>query len=379
MNVSGLDDAELDRLLVGTAPLTKDGGEGMSRLLAEVAAFSAKPPAAQVETAHLRAMARLARGMDDLPPARGSAGGGARWALAEVAAFSAKPPAAQVETAHLRAMAEVARGVGGLPEPGQFPVVVAAKRPARGSALTHRRLALGLAVPALAAPLCVATLAAAGVSLPGPVRAPFDSMGITLPNQGRSGHTSAVVKSAPLRGPSCIFDRGVAAALGIGPGPLHGHVCGPAAGRGAGGPEQATAARRTVGAAHETRRHRIGSRRIVLAGLGQPPAADATAGRLLADSSAGQAPRIATPGRPAPPSGGHPSPPSAGGHPSPPAGGGHPSPPHGHPGPPSGGGHPSPPPGGGGHPSPPPVATAIRPGKGCGDKNHVHERVDECK
>ena len=367
MNVSGLDDSELDRLLVGRAPLTEDGGEGISRLLGEVAALSAEKPAGQVETAHLRAMARLARGMDDLPPA----GSGARWAIAEVAAFSAKPPAADVEAAHLRAMAELARGVGGWPDPWHSPAVVAAKRPPRGSPLTHRRLALGLVAPALAAPLCVATLAAAGVSLPGPVRAPFDSVGVTLPNQGGAGPTSAVVKSAPLRGPSCIFDRGVGAALGIGGAPLHGPACGPAAGRGGGEVKRASSATRKAGAAHETHRHRIGAHRIVLAGLGQPPAANAAAGRLFADSSAGQAPRIANPGPPASPSGGgHPSPPAgSGGHPSGPAGEGHPSAPHGHPSPPSEGGH----------PSPLPVASAIRPGKGCGDKNHVHERVDECK
>src|SRR6266516_2621492 len=106
MNVSDLDDGELDRLLVGRAPLTAEGREGISQLLAEVTAFSARPPAAEVEAAHLRAMTQLARGIDSLPPASGRAGGAAHRALAEVAAFSARPPAAEVEAAHLRAMAE---------------------------------------------------------------------------------------------------------------------------------------------------------------------------------------------------------------------------------------------------------------------------------
>jgi hypothetical protein len=331
--------------------------------LAELTAASAKPPPAEVEAAHLAAMTQLARGV----AVPGSAGGDAEveaWrVLAEVAGLSTKPPDAEVEAAHLGAMGELARAIGSPPEPMPPPVIMTTKR-----SLAHRRLALGLVAPTLALPLCVATLAAAGVGLPGAIRAPLDSIGITSSRQAQPDELRAAIQGDPIRDPGCVFDQDVATALGFGRARLQGHLCERAA-AGAAADHRASAANTEGGPAGHEGRHRV-----VLARLGEPPADAIPAGPLLANSNAGQASQ----GLVSAPSGGG-SPPSGTGRPERP-GGGHPapSPGSGRPAPTPGGGRPSSPPVGP-LPSPPPVALATRPGKGCGDKNHVHERADECK
>jgi hypothetical protein len=333
-------------------------------VLAELRAAAAKPPSTEVEAAHLAAMAQLARGI----ATPGSAGGGAdleAWrALAEVTALSAKPPAADVEVAHLGAMGKLSQAIGGSPEPVPPPAIMSMERP-----LTHRRLALGLVGPALALPLCVATLAAAGVGFPEAVRAPLNSIGIGLSEEGQSRELSAAIQRDPNRDRGCIFDQDVGVALGLGRARLDGRPCSRIAGT-AGADHRTDAARGTGGPGPSGGRHPV-----VLARAGEPPAAGASADNLVADATPGQASPVLV----SVPSGGaQRSRPSDNGHP--PRGGGHPAPS-------PGGGRPTQRPGGGEPSSPPvapvpsspPVALATRPGKGCGDKNHVHERADECK
>ena len=347
--------------LLGARWRDEGAHEGLREVLAQITAISTKPPDEEVEDAHLRRMIELARGA--------SAPGLAR-ALAEVTAFSTKQPSSAVTTAHLEAMTELAREIAGDPGTRRSPIAIATKPLPRERAAGHRRLALGL-VPALAAPLCIVGIAVAGVKLPSAVRAPFDAVGLGLPGQSRSG---AVVKEASINGSGCA--SGIAALRE--PLRVPGNLC-ERAGKG----ERAVEHRNPIAVPRNrpAPRHTHGNRAgIALAAVGRSASAGARAAspaRNLA-ASIGNSPL----GQQGPPPA-HPAPVAGGGHPGSPPGGGHPRlpPGGGHPGPPPGDGHPGPPPGGGPPATSPvshPPVGAVYPGKGCGDKNHVHEREGEC-
>jgi hypothetical protein len=273
-------------------------------------------------------------------PAIGSAG--LRRILGEVTAFSTKPPAAEIEAAHLSAMTELAQGIAAMveltgrtsaPESAGSPVIMATQPPE--TIPTPRRLALGLATPALATPLCIVALAFAGVSLPNSVRAPFDAAGIALPNQsGADAVKTAMERVVPYHKV-----------------PAHHRVH--------------VQLNRGATAVHEKVKHKApGSDGKAEDRGGGAPVLAAVGSSGPAEPSPSPAPAGAAVGTPPSPSGG--------GHPSPASGGGHPSPS-------SGGGHPSTPPLGGAPTKTLPVtAPEIRPGRGCGDANHLHLRAGEC-
>jgi hypothetical protein len=356
--VSRLDDIALDLLLGGDPPHSEGARERLRQALAQITAVSTKPPPSDVAAAHLRGMEELARGMAARPPDLAGV-------LAQVTAFSTKLPASEVTTAHLRAMTELAQGIAA--EPASSPVIMATKRPPQERPAAHKRFALALA-PALAAPLCIVGIAVAGVSLPPAVRAPFDTLGLGLPNQ----HPGAVIEKASAHATGCT--SGIAALRD--PLRVPGDPCEKGAANGRAPVERGhrNAAPREGATPHKGVGRPAG---VALAAVGNAGSAASRAVPVVGASavSAGHGPL----GQGEPPVG-QPSPPSGGGHPSAPSGGGH-SAPHsadGPPRPPSGGGHPGPSHGGG----PPPVAHSpagpVYPGKGCGDKNHVHEREGEC-
>jgi hypothetical protein len=258
--------------------------------------------------------------------------------LGAVTAFSAKPPPVDVEAAHLSAMNELARQIANPVGPGGRPVIMPAEPRMRAPA--QRRLAAGLVGPALAAPLCVVALAAAGVNLPGSLRAPFDAAGIALPNQAPGG-VRTVIERASTR-------QGV---------------------------EQAA-----LGVKHRILKHNVAKHRIARRAAdgmaraakeddhsGGGPALAASTGSGSENSGTGTGTASAEPvvvAQPTPPS---PAPTPAGGGSS---------------GPPAQGGSPSPQPQTSSTAKVAPVsppAPQIWPGRGCGDTNHVHARVDECK
>jgi hypothetical protein len=354
---SRLDDIALDLLLGGDPPHSEGARERLRQALAQITAVSTKPPPSYVAAAHLRGMEELARGMTRPPDL-------AR-VLAQVTAFSTKLPASEVTTAHLRAMTELAQGIAA--EPASSPVIMATKRPRRERPAAHRRFALALA-PALAAPLCIVGIAVAGVSLPPAVRAPFDTLGVGLPNQ----HSGAVVEKASAHATGCT--SGIAALSH--PLRVPGDLCEKAAANRRAPVEQGhrNTAPREAAAAHKGVGRPAG---VALAAVGNAGSAASRAAPAVGASAApaGHGPL----GQGGPPIG-PPSPSSGGGHPSTPSGGGHPAPPSagGPPSPPSGGGHPGPAHGGGPPPVAHPPAGPVYPGKGCGDKNHVHEREGEC-
>jgi len=91
--------------------------------------------------------------------------------------------------------------------------------------MTPKRLALALAGLASTALLCTAGLAVAGVSLPDAARAPFDQVGITLPNQSNADAVQAVIEGTPPSGRGCAFGQEVAAAASNGHSQGQGNPC----------------------------------------------------------------------------------------------------------------------------------------------------------
>jgi hypothetical protein len=81
--------------------------------------------------------------------------------------------------------------------------------------MTPKRLAL-LPAAILVAVLGMAGLAVAGVTLPTAARAPFDEVGIQLPNQSRASDVHAVIDATPPADRGCSFGQAVAAAASQG-------------------------------------------------------------------------------------------------------------------------------------------------------------------
>jgi hypothetical protein len=340
-------DIDPDVLLGARGRRDEGAHERLREVLAQITAISTKSPDADVEDAHLRRMIELARGAT--PP-------GLARALAEVTAFSTKQPSSAVTTAHLQAMTELAREIAGDSGSIRSPIAMATKRPPGERVMAHRRLALGL-VPALAAPLCIVGIALAGVTLPSAVRAPFDALGVGLPNQG---HRGAVIERASTGG-------GCASSIAALRHPLRlpGDLCEAGAAKG-----KRAVHREHAKVVHQPRHqperaparqgpgHQAGVALAAVGHPGSPAAASAPAGGEE-PAPVAQAP-VAQQGPPP----GHPTGPSGGGHQGPPPGHGPATPPQ------------TPP-----QTEPPinhPPVAPVYPGKGCGDKNHVHEREGEC-
>jgi hypothetical protein len=85
------------------------------------------------------------------------------------------------------------------------------RRPTRRFRMTPKRLAL-LPSALVLAFLGTAGLAVAGVTLPDTARAPFDAVGVNLPNQSRSSDVHAVIDATQPGDRGCAFGHAVAAA-----------------------------------------------------------------------------------------------------------------------------------------------------------------------
>jgi hypothetical protein len=244
---------------------------------------------------------------------------GLRDALGELTAGTTKRSAANVEAAHLIAMTELARGIARTPAEPR-PPAAGGSREARS---TQRRFTLGLLTPILAL-LGIIAIAFAGANLPHALRGPLEAAGITLPNQLRPGGFGGLVDRAiPLRGAGTLRIHGAR-----------------------------RAGKRRGVAAHQSPHKRSPSPAHAAASKGTSSGTVDGSGQFVvnAQQTASPAPSGAPPASPSPSSS------SGGGQPSPPS-----------------------PPSGTTKAAPTPVPTLpTRPGKGCGDKNHIHARAQEC-
>ncbi len=168
-HLSELSDRDIDRLLAGRLPPDGNGRDGLSAFVAELrGAYTYRPPEG-VEDAHVAAVVTEVQ------------------RLAEVT--NPAPAEASLRATPARA-----------PKP-----------------MTRMRLAMLGACLALAAPLATVGLAAAGVALPAAIRAPFEALGIELPNQAESSEVNPVVH-LPLGYPRATHHRTCASADNAGPG-----------------------------------------------------------------------------------------------------------------------------------------------------------------
>jgi hypothetical protein len=176
-----------------------------------------------------------------LAAARGADGAGRRWngdraaaddaPLGEVADLLAlmrsayvRPPRDETSSKHLAAVAAKAAPPRIAASAERTSASRADRNPTRRLRTTPRRFAL---VPAavVGAFLTVAALAVAGVSLPDAARAPFDGLGIDLPNQARSSDVHAVIDATPPDDRGCAFGQSVAAAASQGRAQATGNPC----------------------------------------------------------------------------------------------------------------------------------------------------------
>lgn len=133
--------------------------------------------------------------------------------LRDLRAVYTEAPSEAIEATHVAAIARAARAVApGRDEltPAQRPSTQAPNHAKRRGTMTKRRLALLTAGLALAVPLSLAGLATAGVTLPDAARAPFDQLGVELPNQATADEVQAVIDSTDQR--DCSFGQEVSQA-----------------------------------------------------------------------------------------------------------------------------------------------------------------------
>jgi hypothetical protein len=133
--------------------------------------------------------------------------------LSELRAVYTEAPAMPTEVIHLAAIAQdgVVSTDGATP-PKPSPTRAAGLPRRRWWTAPRRRLVLLGAGLALALPLATAGLALAGVSLPGVARAPFEQLGIDLPNQSSSTDVQSVIESTPTDQRGCAFGQEVSRA-----------------------------------------------------------------------------------------------------------------------------------------------------------------------
>lgn len=82
--------------------------------------------------------------------------------------------------------------------------------------MTRKRLALLTVGLVLGAPLAIGGLATAGITLPDAAQAPFDELGVELPNQASADEVRAVIDSTPPGERACEFGQQVAQAANDG-------------------------------------------------------------------------------------------------------------------------------------------------------------------
>src|SRR6266545_1054719 len=158
-DLSELSDRDVDELLAGTLPPDRNGSDGLGAFVAELQTVYLHVPPEGVQDAHV---------------------------------------AAAVEA---RRLAEATERVATLASP-------IAKPPARSGYMRRERFALVAVALALAAPLGTLGLAAAGVTLPDAVRAPFEALGIELPNQPQSAEVTPVTALPTGHAPQPGHERG---------------------------------------------------------------------------------------------------------------------------------------------------------------------------
>lgn len=198
-NLDGLSDRDLDRLVSGRDALDGSGLEALAAFLRELRVACTEPPEERVAATHLAAVAEEA----------------GRTRAARRAAVPVRPSAARA-------------------------AIPSAKRSRRSPRAPRKRLALLAAALVVAAPLLTAGLALAGVSLPDAARAPFDGLGIDLPNQSRAADVHAVIDTTSPDDRGCEFGQRVASAASGGKAQPTGDPC--AQGQGGGESGKANAA-----------------------------------------------------------------------------------------------------------------------------------------
>lgn len=141
--------------------------------------------------------------------------------LRDLRAVYTEAPSEAIEATHVAAIARAACALApGREEltPAQRPSTQAPNQAKRRGTMTKKRLALLTAGLALAVPLSLAGLATAGVTLPDAARAPFDQLGLELPNQATADDVQAVIDSIPTDQRDCSFGQEVAQAANGGTG-----------------------------------------------------------------------------------------------------------------------------------------------------------------
>jgi hypothetical protein len=135
-----------------------------------------------------------------------------------------RPPRNETASKHLAAVALEAAPLRIASSATRPSATRADRNPTRRLRMTSRRLAL-LPTAAVGAFLAAAALAVAGVSLPDGARAPFDELGIDLPNQASSSDVHAVIDATPPGDRGCAFGQAVAAAASQGHAQATGNPC----------------------------------------------------------------------------------------------------------------------------------------------------------
>lgn len=138
--------------------------------------------------------------------------------VGEVRAAYTQGPAEPIAQAHVAAIAAAAQSLAVPPQESSSVASPPEKPRRRNWRMPRRRLALLTAGVVVGAPLFTAGLAVAGVNLPDVARAPFDQLGIHLPNQASADSVKAVIDSTPTDQRRCSFGQQVAAAANGGKG-----------------------------------------------------------------------------------------------------------------------------------------------------------------
>jgi hypothetical protein len=122
-----------------------------------------------------------------------------------------KAPDPRIKFAHLAAIAAETSPLRLAADDRHRSASCLIPRPTRRFRMTPKRLAF-LPAALLVAFLGTAGLAVAGVNLPQAARAPFDAVGVQLPNQSSASDVHAVIDATPPADRGCAFGHAVAAA-----------------------------------------------------------------------------------------------------------------------------------------------------------------------
>jgi hypothetical protein len=126
-----------------------------------------------------------------------------------------QPPDPGIRSAHMAAIAAETAPLRLAADAQQRSASRLNRQPTRRIRMTPKRLAL-LPGALVLAFLGTAGLAVAGVTLPDTARAPFDAVGLQLPNQSRASDVHAVIDATQPGDRGCAFGQAVAAAASQG-------------------------------------------------------------------------------------------------------------------------------------------------------------------